>query len=62
MMKLIIVILSAFVVATTAKNATFYTVEESIDDQYIIVMQVRETKCYPLIIRKKERMAQFIFL
>ncbi|XP_030847576.1 uncharacterized protein LOC752419 [Strongylocentrotus purpuratus] len=39
MMKLIVVILSAFVVAATAKNATFYTVEESIDDHYIIVMQ-----------------------
>lgn len=38
-MKLIVVILSAFVALTTARNATFYTVDEAIEDQYIIVMQ-----------------------
>nr|XP_054769853.1 extracellular serine proteinase-like [Lytechinus pictus] len=38
-MKLIVVILSALVVATSAKNATFYTVEEAIKDHYIVVLK-----------------------
>ncbi|XP_041481640.1 aqualysin-1-like [Lytechinus variegatus] len=38
-MKLIVVLLSALVVATSAKNATFYTVEEAIRDHYIVVLK-----------------------
>ncbi|XP_787678.4 uncharacterized protein LOC582641 [Strongylocentrotus purpuratus] len=39
MMKLIVVILTAFVAATTAKNATLYKVEEPSKDQYIVVVK-----------------------
>lgn len=45
-MKLIVVILTAFVVATTAKNATLYKVEEPSKDQYIVVVKVRNPVCY----------------
>ncbi|XP_041453972.1 aqualysin-1-like [Lytechinus variegatus] len=38
-MQLIFTVLSALVVATTAKNATFYKVEDAIKDHYIVVME-----------------------
>ena len=55
-MNLIVIILTAFVVATAAQNATFYEVEEAIEDHYIVVMKVREKSLFNLLMIKKPQL------